>query len=358
MKKIFQNLLFHFSKWIGLFAISRYITRKGLRILCYHSFDMGDNESNWRPSLIIRPKTFHRRLDYLSKENFTIIELEQAVDLMIKNKLPNYSAVITIDDGWYSIKAVAHKMLKEKSYPYTIYHTSYYSSRETPIYNLIVPYIFWKTQKDILNLDELNTSMTGIYRLDNPSESQGAIQKIVEYGDKNLNNTERCALTRRLGECLEVDYAKIENSRILNLLTSSEVMELAAQGVNFQLHSHRHRWPMQKHEAFRELKENQEFLEPLTGKETRHFCYPSGNWSHEQIPYLLEAGVKSATTTMGGINYHGNAQQFILRRITDGENKSQIRFEAEVSGFFYLLKKIQRLLTMREGSMGTNNEGP
>ena len=116
--------------------------------------------------------------------------------------------MITIDDGWYSIKAVAHKMLKEKSYPYTIYHTSYYSSKETPIYNLVVPYIFWKTQKDILNLDELDTSMTGIYRLDNPSESQGAIQKIVEYGDKNLNNTERCALTRRLGECLGGELCK------------------------------------------------------------------------------------------------------------------------------------------------------
>ena len=124
MKKKLKNIILYFSRCIGLFAISRYITRNGLRILCYHSFAMGDDEIKWHPGLFIRPETFRRRLEFLAEKKYLVLGLDRALDLMMEKKLSNCSTVITIDDGWYAIKACAHKILKEASYPYTIYLTS------------------------------------------------------------------------------------------------------------------------------------------------------------------------------------------------------------------------------------------
>jgi len=283
---------------------------------------------------------------YLAKEKYHVLGLDQAIHLMVEKKLPRYSTVITIDDGWYSIKACAHGMLKEKSYPYTIYHTSYYSMKGTPIFNLVVPYMFWKTKKDRFNMAELGISISGIVRFSDLASLKQAIQQIIEYGHSKLDNPGRCALVKRLGECLGVDYTEIEKSRILTLLAKEDIKKLSADGVDFQLHGHRHRWPLEKQAALRELSENETFLKPLTGKTSRHFCYPSGIWSYEQLPYLVEAGIKSATISLGGVNYHGTTPLHLLRRIVDGENKSQIKFEAEMAGYLYLLKKIQNFLSV------------
>ena len=86
MKKALQNIILYYSKWLGLFALSRYITRNGLRILCYHSFAMGDDEIKWHPGLFIRPKTFRSRLDFLAKEKYTVLGLDQAINLMVEKK--------------------------------------------------------------------------------------------------------------------------------------------------------------------------------------------------------------------------------------------------------------------------------
>ena len=290
-------------------------------------------------------------MDFLGEKNFPVLGLDQALQLMVEQKLPHYSTVITIDDGWYSIKSCAHRILSEKSFPYTIYLTSYYSMKETPIFNLVVQFMFWKTKKDHFNVAALGTSMSGIYSLSDPVSLDKAIQKIIEYGHSNLDNPGRCALAKRLGEYLRVDYAEIEKSRILTLLTMNDIKKLSADGVDFQLHSHRHQWPLEKQAALRELSENEVFLKHLTGKASQHFCYPSGIWSYEQLPYLVEAGIKSATTTLEEINYPGTTPLHLLRRFVDRESKSQIKFEAEMTGYMHILRKIQSSLSVGKGNL-------
>jgi peptidoglycan/xylan/chitin deacetylase (PgdA/CDA1 family) len=284
----------------------------------------------------------------LHKENFRVLGLDQALKLMANRCLPNYSTVITIDDGWYATKARAHPLLKEKAYPYTVYQTSYYSMKQTPIYDLVVKFMFWKTRETQLNMAELGISVSGTVALTDPEKRERAIRQITKHGNSKLDDAGRRAVAQRLGKSLAVDYAEIEKSRILTLLSADDIIELSTTGVDFQLHTHRHRWPLEKPAALQELRENQQFLEGLTGRRPWHFCYPDGIWSYEQLPYLVEAGIKSATTTMGGINYEGAQSLHLLRRITDGGGKSQIRFEAEMSGYLSLLKKLQGALALRK----------
>ena len=190
--------------------------------------------------------------------------------------------------------------------------------------------------------------MSDVVRFSDSASLKKAIQKIKEYGHSKLDISGRYDLVKRLSERLEVDYEEIEKSKILNLLNNDDIKKLSDDGVDFQLHSHRHLWPLDKRAALKELSENQTFLESLTGKTPRHFCYPSGIWRYEQLPYLFEAGIKSATTGLSGINYYQKTPLYLLRRIVDGERKSQIEFEAEMTGYLYLLKKIQNLLFLRK----------
>ena len=354
MYKTIKLISLYFSKWIGLFRISAYLTRNGLRILCYHSFSPGD-EIKWLPQLFIRPETFRKRLQLLEREKFPVLRLDQAIKLLSEKKLPPAATVITIDDGWFSIKPYAHDILREKSYPYTIYLTSYYSLKETPIFNLVVQYMFWKTQNDRIDLERLDLPLTGSLTLSDANTSEQVIRQIIGYGHSLLDNQQRCALAKRLGECLGVNYFEIEETRILNLLTASEIQELSSDGVDFQLHTHRHRWPLDERDAIQELIDNKSFLEPLTATRLQHFCYPSGLWEPEQFPYLDTAGIKSATTCEPGLNYDFTPT-LLLGRFLDSESVHQIEFEAEMFGYLELLRKLRELVTRRFKVLGSSTK--
>src|SRR5438067_1858868 len=51
-------------KLCGLFHVARYITRDGLRIICYHGFAVAE-EHKFRGRLFIRKELFLRRIEYL-----------------------------------------------------------------------------------------------------------------------------------------------------------------------------------------------------------------------------------------------------------------------------------------------------
>ena len=339
-----QHIFLYLSKYLGLFALSKQFTKNGLRILCYHGFDMKENESDWHPGMFITVNTFKKRIDYIFKEKYRVLKLGKAIKLYKQKKLPNYSLVFTVDDGWYSTKSVAHKILKERSYYYTIYLTSYYCIKNTPVFNICMEYMFWKSKKSNVKLDNIGFGMTGEYKLGDKKQIKELVDRIIKTVNRESDEIDRCHLLQHLGDYLGVDYKRIERLRVFNLLSKDEIKELSSSGVDFQLHTHRHIWPKERHNAIKELSENTKIIKKYTGKTPRHFCYPSGKWSHEQIQYLEGHGIKSSTTTEIGINIPGITPNHIMCRIVDGEDKPQIKFEAEVSGFLLLLNELRRKL--------------
>ena len=337
MKKI-KRFVLYICKYFGLFRFTNYIARSGLRILCYHNFTEGD-ELFWRPNLFINTKTFQKRMEFLKINKFNILSLDQALDSLYNNKLPNYTVVITIDDGWYFTKKYAHEILKKNNLPYTIYVTSYFSLKETPIYNIIIPYMFWKAKEspdfDFNKIkDHLKIKLNSI----NIDE---IIREIIEYGYTKLNNQERSCLAKSLGEKLGISYCELNRRRVFNLLTKDELQELAKDGVDIQLHTHRHTFPLIKKAAIKEIDDNRNFIEPLAaGKLLVHFCYPSGYWKKEHFSYLKTKGIKSAATCEPGFNYP-KTNRYNLYRFLDSEAISPIEFEAELYGFLEVMRKLR-----------------
>ncbi len=122
-----------------------------------------------------------------------------------------------------------------------------------------------------------------------------------------------------------------------------------ADGIDVQLHTHRHRLPSDRSSILNELADNRAILEPIVGKELHHFCYPSGKWSPDDLPILAHAGMRSAVTCDPGLNYP-DTPVLALKRFLDGENIAKIEFEAEFVGYMELLRRLRNMMMAQDWS--------
>ena len=117
----------------------------------------------------------------------------------------------------------------------------------------------------------------------------------------------------------------------MHLLAPDEVMRLAADGADIQLHTHRHRTPLDRELFLREIEDNRQSIQAMTGLRPSHFCYPSGVYDHRFLPWLQEAGIVSATTCETGFASR-SSNQLLLPRFLDNAALSSIEFESWLTG--------------------------
>lgn len=344
MKAVAKKAVLHASKWLGLFHLARRLTPDGLRILCYHGFEL-DDESQFRPNLFIDPQKFRERIATILRHRFPVLGLEDALTRLGNGTLAPASTVITIDDGFYSVLAKAADVLRENRVPATVYVTTYYSLKQRPIFRLVVQYLFWRTRRQTLTLRDRSWLKDQIVDLANQSEAARVCWEIIEFGETRCTEEQRKDICRELAALLDVDYRRIEESRALSLMTVDEIKQLSDLGFDIQLHTHRHRLSTNdKQAAQAEVMDNRTVLERIVGRSLRHLCYPSGIWSRNQWPWLEELGIGSATTCLPGLNYT-DTPALGLTRFLDSQNISAIEFEAELYGYLELMRRIRTRMT-------------
>jgi peptidoglycan/xylan/chitin deacetylase (PgdA/CDA1 family) len=342
MRDTAKRVFLRACKWLGLFRLARFATRRGLRILCYHGFSFSD-ESSFHPKLFMRPETFQMRMQFLSSHKYPVLSLEQACKDLANRSLPSGAVAITIDDGFFGVFQSAWPVIRMHSFPATVYVTSYYVGKQNPIFRIAIQYMFWKTNLEVLDSENLGLPLSGVLPLRPQKQKDETMWEIIRFGESHLEEPGRCMLAEELGKRLDVGYRTLLERRSLNLMNFHEIHTLAEEGMDVQLHTHRHRLPDEFYLVRQEIMHNRQCLEPLTGKKLRHLCYPSGIWSHQHWPWLETLGILTATTCEPGLNYT-DTPLLGLRRFLDGENISQIEFEAELSGFSELLRSARSAL--------------
>jgi peptidoglycan/xylan/chitin deacetylase (PgdA/CDA1 family) len=326
------------AKWTGLFHVSRFIHRKKLLILCYHGFEIKD-ETRWRPKLFISSATFRARMDHLARSGCPVLALGDALERMASGRLPDDAVVITIDDGFRSVATLAWPVLQSYGFPATVYVTTYYMQRQNPIYRLAISYMLSMAAPKRLAFD----GCPGMTELDLEAGRARTEADLIHHGERELSEEGRAALARRVGEATGVSYDRIVESGIFSIMSSDTVREVSREGLDVQLHTHRHTFPADDRDrARREILDNRAALEPLTGP-ARHFCYPSGEWQASQWAWLDELGVKSSTTCDPGLN-DARTPPHALRRFLDGENIHPLEFEAELYRFAEVLRAGRRIV--------------
>ncbi len=309
--------------------------RQRLSILCYHGISL-DDEHEWRPYLFIRPQQLERRLEILRRGNYAVLPLGEALERLYRRDLPERSVALTFDDGTFDFYSQAYPRLKQFGLPVTVYLTTYYSQLELPVFSLICSYMMWKARgQGTMDLKELGVPQP--VALDSAEVRQRAADQLVAWADgQDTSGAHKNDIAARLAQLLKIDYQELAAKRILQLMNQREVKQLAAAGVDFQLHTHRHRMPLNEETFRKEIGDNRERISQAVAGARRHFCYPSGAYRPEHLTWLAAEDIVSATTCDTGIATP-RSNPLLLPRLVDTSGRTDLEFESWVNGIAHFL---------------------
>lgn len=322
----------------GLSDVCSALTSGRLQILCYHGFSF-DDEHLFRGKLFMTPTRFEQRLDWLKRNRFAVLAFDEAVDRLRSGKLRHREIAMTIDDGFHSVYALALPLLRSYGISATVYVTSYYVTHPNPIFRLAIQYMAWKSPREVVERSGLVPNQSGPIILHGPYAA-ASLEGFYESAEANCSETERVSIAREFGRRAAVDYGALQHSRRLNLMSGEEIKALRDHGFDIQLHTHRHRLPLEGAEIAREITDNRTALAPLTNAPLEHLCYPSGVWNTAQWPALSAMGIRTATTCIAGFNSR-STPLLGLRRFLDGEEISADEFAAEMLGVKDLIRRVR-----------------
>jgi peptidoglycan/xylan/chitin deacetylase (PgdA/CDA1 family) len=117
-----KRFLFALLHWSCVLGVVSWLNRKRVTILCYHSVLATNEPAPHDPNKQHIPLgLFLDHLDYL-QSNYRIISLTEFVNAKRENRrLPNYSVVLTFDDGFEDFFSVATPHLARRKVPATVF---------------------------------------------------------------------------------------------------------------------------------------------------------------------------------------------------------------------------------------------
>ena len=297
--------------------------RQRLAILCYHGVSL-DDEHLWDPYLYMTLADLESRFAFLREQRYNVLGLGDAVERLYRRDLPERSVAVTFDDGFYDFYRHAYPLLQKYEMPATVYLTTYYCDDNRPVFDVMLSYLLWKGQRSRADL------ATPAGRL----QAWHVVKQRTERETFSADDKDR--LIQEISAELGVNDAELRRRRILHLMTPAEVGELASAGIDVQLHTHRHRTPLDRALCTREIVDNRVRIENITKSTASHFCYPSGVYRPEFIPWLEEQNVVSATTCEVGLASPSD-HRLLLPRLVDHSHFAPIEFEAWLTGAGHFL---------------------
>lgn len=303
----------------------RYFNRKKLAILLYHGVSPKINCGifNYRGKFI-RPKNFSRQIKYLKKK-YNVLELDNAIELLISGSLPPYSLVITFDDGYKNFYDYAYPILKQNQIPATVFLPTDFVDKKIPLWVDRLEYAIGARKDPIQAHIKMDSNLRQKLKSLPENEKNEKLKKIEDMNIEKLNNfsSEKSV------------YAPLEWNQIL---------EMQNNKINFGAHTKSHPilTKISAEEAKKEISESALILKEKTGKISEIFSYPNGQSEdfNENIKTTAkESGFKGALTTIGGFN-NKNTSLFELKRITMDRTDNFAYFLACVSGTKFFIKKL------------------
>lgn len=309
-----------------------------LLILCYHGIAEGDEHGS-HPEMFLPPELFAHRMESLAQSGCKVVGLGEGLRLLQQGKLPARSVAITFDDGWADFPRHAFPVLQKHGFPATVYLTTYYCLFPRPLFRFALTHMMWKLQSKVVE----NRSFAWLpEQLDLRTESSrtALMWKIDDYAKQNcLSGKQKDDLAAAFAETIGFDYSDFCRRRLFQLMNPEEVAVMARGGIDIQLHTHRHRTPLDREKFIAEIKQNRDFIAEMTGaRDLAHFCYPSGAIRPDFIPWLKESGVQSATTCLNGLATR-TGDPYLLPRLLDQYSLVDSEFESWLTGLAEFLPK-------------------
>ena len=307
-------------------------------ILCYHGVSH-DDEHEWDSSFYITQQRLRQRLQALRDGGYAILSLAEGTRRLYDGTLPERSVSITFDDGATDFEARALPVLREFNAPATLYLSTFYCFVRLPVFDPILSYVIWKGRESGADLRAVLSANEPLPVADADDRVRAwALARELAVHEK-FSAEQKDELVSRIAQALKVDYAMLKQRGILSLMSPDVVRALPRDLVDVQLHTHRHRTPRDEVLFKREVTDNVDRITDLRGPaELIHFCYPSGDYHGEFLPWLRDCGVQYATTCIPELASR-ESDPLLLPRLVDTMPQSQLQFESWLSGFAMVLPR-------------------
>lgn len=341
-KRVIKLCILAMVRALGGFYFARRLTRRHLRILCYHGGAIGD-ERLFNNKLFVTNSHVSARLDWLARKKFTPVSLDDAVNGLRRGHIgKDWPVVITVDDGWYSSRSHIIEPSLRQGFPITLYVASRVAELGLPVIDVVVNYIIWRASGRCVEISGFSPLPDGVYDLMDTSSHSRIASAVIDWlrGLPQYSN-ELSEGLRQFAAMLGVDSDMLNlQSRRFSYLMPAELREIASMGCAIELHGHAHWYPENAPDLLRkDIEACRDFLLSCGLPRPAHYCFPSGSFDHHAVAVFDELGVRSGTTCLPGLvdPYRPNSLCF-LPRFLDGGGISKLEFEAEMSGFLEFVR--------------------
>ena len=299
-------------------------------ILRYHGVSQED-EHQWNPRLFVPPEHLAARIRFLLKRGFHLVTVDEGIRRLNEGTLPPRSVALTFEAGYVDFCRLVLPILKAYDVPATLYLTTYDSDRNLPSPGLAAGYMIWKSRAFRGRLTSVPT-FEGV-TIDSDAQRRRVSEDVSRYltEDRVLTAGEKQQVLERLADELGFNLRALEHRRLLHLMTPDEVRQVAAAGIDVQMHTHAQSLRDDAAQLEREIVANRERVEALTGRAAVHLSYPGAAPSAAVLERLRTLGIRSATTHERGLA-SGDQDPLLLPVFHDDANVSFLEFEAWLSG--------------------------
>lgn len=241
---------------------------------------------------------------------YQIISMDEAVEQIKTNKILDHSVVLTFDDGFQDNFTTLLPILKEMNVPATLYvNASVIGTKNNLWFQSVINYFFLTKASNIYS--ELSQQE---YDLSSANSRYQAAFHFMKYLQANHKPEEFesiiQSLTGATTQLLGVDRHLTWQQ--LKALSREKLITIGAHTV--------HHYPLTlciQSLANKEIADSKNILETRLGIPVEHFSYPRGHeedFNDEHVAQLKQLGMKSAVTTIRGLNY-GNNDTWRLKRV-------------------------------------------
>jgi peptidoglycan/xylan/chitin deacetylase (PgdA/CDA1 family) len=279
------------------------------------------------PSLYVSPSLLRQRFRLLKAGGYRVLPLGEAIARLYANDLPPRAVALTFDDGYHDFCEAAWPLLQEFEYAATVYLATLRCDRNLPVFNLAVPLMLWRRQGMVCDASGLELGPLDLRTTASRSDAWDRIQRLASTAGPEGKHE----IAQGVSDAIGGDYDVITRRRLVTIMRPADATRLSAEGLDIQLHTHQHRTPRDPEAFHEEIARNRQRITELTGRVPAHFCYPSGLYAPEFLPWLNDEGVVSATTCDPGIAAP-SSEPLLLPRLVDHEGLSATEFEAWLTG--------------------------
>lgn len=335
----------HLLYYTGIMgAWARWALRRKVLVLMYHRVLTDDEATRTasHPAIIVTSRTFDRQMALL-KRRCRVLTLEQLADhFERKRPFPDFSVVITFDDGWRDNYTNALPILRRHGLPAIVFLPSAFIGtrrlfwQETLVHLLLIA--AGRAQDDPSAWGRLSAVLAGpgldqVLGLPEPDRRAGAIAAVSHL--KSKTREARQALIDTLAAELGVGTCGL--SEVDGFIGWDELREMSRSGIAFGGHGVDHLLLTQASadEMDEEILGSKAFLEERIDATIPTFSYPNGYVNPVIVDKVRRAGYRLAFTTKRGLAECQDDPATIGRlNIHEGPTDSDAMFMARLVGLF------------------------